>query len=1214
MSPSSNADKAIERTLALSANPVVRLTSRGVVKGFNDAASASYPWLATKEPISAIAPAHIATVITDALASRDDEVVIARGFGHLLRFGARDRLWIGDCSQADVFDAIETSVLVWEYDDDASLSAGDFRLVAANPASETNGPRWPMRSRIGLRRDEQDRHEMIDDLLLRVARTGLPADLDRDLPNEKGVFRAHAFPLPGKRIAVSFVDVTETRRSEGSYRAIFESSHDAIVILDPADETVLDANPAALEIYGRTAEEMIGMSMTQLSRWMIPGTVDRILREGFVRMEAQHLRSDGREIYFDVHATRISYRRRVAILKIMRDVTEERLARRALLVSEEKYRTLVANVPVMIWTADVHGVATFMSPGVEKVTGYSLEEMSSTTSDKLWASRVHPDDLQRLTEKYQALFRDGTPFDEEYRFLRKDGTWAWFSDQASHTYIKNGTVLADGVTQDLTERKRGELQQLALAGFGRRAISCVDERDLFHDACRTVSAVLEVPMASVLIYDADENAFRVAAAIGLTVADSFRVPNETDRAAAQTFASNAPITYTNLPHESRFDTTDFLALGTRAGVVAPISGRTDRYGVLHAHTNEPRIFSERETAFVQSMANVLAETMERSRAEREIERRTQQLAAAQAVAHIGSMEIDMESGEIEWSDELYRIAGMAPQSRKITLDFIAELAPPLWDPDYATMFARLEPGDVVDVERTVRRIDGTPRFVHNQSHVIRDPRTGRRRFISSVQDITDRREAETTLRDREQRLQLIIARLPVFLWSTDAEMRIISLSGSGFATDDPKVTLSDIIGPLPEPPEDGPAIALKGHSVAFDTHNGDRDLRVYVEPMRDDGGAINGTVGIAFDITHEKESERANRELLEQVHDAAEQWRETFDSIRAPLVILDEQRRVSRLNRAALELTRFGHFRDAIGHSLGDFHDSAIWKEMDALARASKPEGATSLQVDVDGRAWDLVASTSRRGLTIIIASEVTELVRVQEKLRRTERMSEMGALVAGVAHEVRNPLFGISATLDAFELRFGTEEYRGYIGALREQVERMSELMQELLEYGRPLEATRAAEPIVSLVQSAIASTNALAKKAEVTVRATTPGNGVHVTMDRPRLLQVFENLLRNAVQHSPRGGAVDISVAMHGDAEVSVIVEDRGDGFRAEDLPRIFDPFFTKRRDGTGLGLSLVRRIVDEHNGNVAASNRDGGGASMIVTLPVAEPAPSEVEGVVS
>lgn len=988
--------------------------------------------------------------------------------------------------ELDVFDAMLDATLVWQYDGDVLTSADELRLVAANAASEQIGTRRPMRQLVGTRRADMVAIHELDPVYVRVANSGQAEEL-RDLPGLDGaLYDARVFPLPGGRVAVTFLDVTRLRRSEEGYRRIFARSHDAILILDPESETILEANPAAEALYGRPRAELVGVSMLEFSPNR-PELVERVFADGFVHFQTTHRRADGAgEIHLEIHATPADYNGRTAILSIARDVTEETKARRALAENEQTYRSLVENVPVVLWTADAHSFATFHSPSVETVTGFTVEEMRAS-GGKLWWERIHPDDYERVAQADRALFEGGAPLDVEYRFLRRDGTWAWFSDQASHTYEKDGRLLADGVTQDITDRKRGELQQLALAEFGRRALTEHDDV-LMIEACQTLARVLEVPMTSIPMYIRSEDTFRVAAAHGVTVAETFRIPNAPDRLATQAFLADAPIAYANLTENVPFDSSDLLRLGTKAGVIAAIASHSERYGVLHAHTNEPRRFSEREVAFVQSMANVLAASIQRCRADRA------------------------------------------------------------------------------------------------------------------------QREAENALRDRERRLELIVARLPVILWSTDAELRLTSLTGSGFETitdwsSGLALTLSDLLGEPPPAPEENPADALRGHRVTYETRLGDRDMRVHVEPLRDESGAIVGTVGIAFDTTEERRAAAAHAELLEQLHDAAAEWRETFDSITAPLVLVDRQGRVGRMNRAALEMSRYDEYRDAIGQPVSSLGEAAIWNDIGALARASsEASGAMAVQgVDHEGRYWDLLASPTARRQTIIIASEVTELARMQEKLRRAERMSEMGALVAGVAHEVRNPLFGISATLDAFEHRFGTEQFRGYIEALREQVDRMSTLMHELLEYGRPIATVMQADCIANVVHAAVTSTAVRARQSSVTIDCRLPRTLVPVKMDRPRMLQVFDNLILNAIQHSPPGSTIEITERV-ADSTVSIVIEDRGTGFRDEDLGRIFEPFFTRRRGGTGLGLSIVRRIVEEHNGRVTAANREGGGATMTVTLPVA------------
>jgi PAS domain S-box-containing protein len=229
----------------------------------------------------------------------------------------------------------------------------------------------------------------------------------------------------------------------------------------------------------------------------------------------------------------------------------------------------------------------------------------------------------------------------------------------------------------------------------------------------------------------------------------------------------------------------------------------------------------------------------------------------------------------------------------------------------------------------------------------------------------------------------------------------------------------------------------------------------------------------------------------------------------------------------------------------------------------------------------------------------------LQASLRHSETMSAMGSLVAGVAHEVRNPLFGISANLDAFEAQFGQRpEYAETLAMLRGEVDRLVGLMNDLFDFGRPLEDTRAGS-LADVVARAVASRHAMARRAGVELSNRVSEGMPAIRMDRKRLIQAFENVLQNAVQYSPAGGTVVIEAAAenhHEGAWLRCTVKDSGPGFPSADVSSVFQPFFTRRRGGTGLGLAIVQRIVEGHGGQVAAANRPEGGAEVTVRLPCA------------
>jgi PAS domain S-box-containing protein len=375
------------------------------------------------------------------------------------------------------------------------------------------------------------------------------------------------------------------------------------------------------------------------------------------------------------------------------------------------------------------------------------------------------------------------------------------------------------------------------------------------------------------------------------------------------------------------------------------------------------------------------------------------------------------------------------------------------------------------------------------------------------------------------------------------------------------------------------------------------------------GGAAGGVVLWARATGPLDGGQERQDRLRHVLNRAAREWQLTFDSIESPILLVDGDGRLRRMNRAAMELSG-ATYQACLGRPVVEIGTGQPWRAAGDLAAAARAAGsALSSQVlDGDGRTWDLAASLVRFPFepderVIVVAREITEIVRLQDSLRNSQVMSAMGALVGGVAHEVRNPLFGISAALDAFNECFGEhEEYREYIDVLRSQVDRLSELMRELLEYGKPPATELAPGSLAEVLAEGLETCAPLAAKAEVRIARLIAEPLPPVPMDRGRLVQVFHNLVENAIQHSPRGGAVEVEVDAVEGSWIVCAVKDSGAGFRDGDLERLFEPFFSRRIGGTGLGLSIVQRIVDEHRGRITAANRPQGGAVLTLRLPAA------------
>jgi PAS domain S-box-containing protein len=264
-----------------------------------------------------------------------------------------------------------------------------------------------------------------------------------------------------------------------------------------------------------------------------------------------------------------------------------------------------------------------------------------------------------------------------------------------------------------------------------------------------------------------------------------------------------------------------------------------------------------------------------------------------------------------------------------------------------------------------------------------------------------------------------------------------------------------------------------------------------------------------------------------------------------------------------------------------------------------------------DGRVFERYSQPQRIGGQSVgrvwSFRDVTERRRAEEERARLQVMGALGHLVGGLAHEVRNPLFAISATLEGLVASVGDEKVRRALDNLLEPTARLSDLMAELLEYGKPFAGELCEGSLWDLLGQAVKDCAALARDRKVRLTVRLGDRDLCVSMIRRRLVIAFTNLIQNALQHTPEGGEVIVEakeVVEEGGARVRCLFQDSGTGFQEGDLHQIFNPFFTRRRGGTGLGLSIVQRIVEEHRGRIRAGNRPEGGALITLDLPFSAP----------
>lgn len=381
-----------------------------------------------------------------------------------------------------------------------------------------------------------------------------------------------------------------------------------------------------------------------------------------------------------------------------------------------------------------------------------------------------------------------------------------------------------------------------------------------------------------------------------------------------------------------------------------------------------------------------------------------------------------------------------------------------------------------------------------------------------------------------------------------------------------------------------------------------RVFQTVLTPVRNKWGRIHRIAGISRDITALKEALadlRASEERLAHALEGTQQALWDWDLV------------TGRLYRSPRWFEMLGLDPDSVGPTLeaglGRVHPEDRRQVEAALnahleGRLPRYQAEYRIQPRTGDWIWIFDAgkivswdAANRPGRLAGMCTDITERRRAEESLR---------ALVGGVVHEIRNPVYGISINLDALEATFGDDpRYASFVSALRESAERISSLMNDLRDYGEP--RTLNPEPcnVRTLLDGAWRSCETAAAATARVVRVDLEDPSLVLPLNARRMHQVFRNLIENALQHAHGGGVVAVTARRtraSGHDWWSFSVDDDGPGFEGEALSRAFEPFFTRREGGTGLGLSIVKRVVEEHGGTVEASNRPEGGARVVVRLP--------------
>lgn len=338
-----------------------------------------------------------------------------------------------------------------------------------------------------------------------------------------------------------------------------------------------------------------------------------------------------------------------------------------------------------------------------------------------------------------------------------------------------------------------------------------------------------------------------------------------------------------------------------------------------------------------------------------------------------------------------------------------------------------------------------------------------------------------------------------------------------------------------------------------------------------------------------KAVESFSKNILENVGDA--------------IIVLDEQQKIKSANKAASALFNVNE-QQIIGGDLKLFVDEIVCKD---FLNSNKPVVEISCMIGKNAK--DLLAVKSsfldenRNSNTIIVLSDLTEQKAIERQLERKDRLTAMGELASSVAHEIRNPLNAIATITQQiskdFEPKENVNEFRELSSIVYKEVKRINETIESFLKFAKPLALNAEEFDSHNLFEQLEKEYLPMLKKKNIKLEIQENWHG-SVEWDKSQLTQVFINLLNNSIAAINETGLISIIINKTDNEKIEIVFSDNGCGVSAENIGKIFNLYFTTKTKGSGIGLSVVQKIIAEHNGLLSVNSEIGKGTKFTVVLP--------------
>lgn len=977
----------------------------------------------------------------------------------------------------------------------------------------------------------------------------------------------------------------ELRESEEKHRTLFDTSPDGIIITT-LDGKVLEANKAYQNMLGYTLRELKDMTYQQLTpeKWHKKereAVKSFLSGKGYGYFEKEYIKKDGTifPIFLTGWLIRDNQGNPEKIGVFVRDITERKQAEEVLKENEERFRDLFENANDLIQSVNASGEFVYVNKKWLETLGYSKEELGRLKLTDI----LREDQIPHCMQIFKKVCNGGSFEKVETVFISKDGSEIVVEGNVN-AKIRDGRFIATrGIFRDITEQKKVEEAYRALVENSLQGLGIAQDNRV---------AFVNPTIAKMLGYTIEE-------LMSFSPRDWKAAIHPED----QTFVwGRLQDRLKGKPVPRRYE----FRMIRKDGKVIWV----EIFSSHIEYNGKPAI----QAAFV--------DITERKKAEEALKQSEGDYRGLFESAHDAIAVFDPDSEVVldvnQRACDIYGLERDEFVGRSLTA--ISK------DIERGKKHIKttLDKGFYHHFETVQYRKDGSEMYLEINASVV--DYKGKRAILSINRDITERKQAEEKLRSVEQEKAIILSSMAEHVVYQDKEMKVLWANRA--AGQSVGRAPEELVGhrcyqiwqersePCPNCPIVEAVRTGGPHQAEMITADG-RSWFIRGHPVRDEKGNITGAVEVTLEITERKKVEDTLRESEEKFRNLAEQ---------SPnMIFLHKKGRVVYANKKCEEI---------MGYKTEEFY-SPDFDFLKLISPESKDLIKANLERHMKGQEvapleYTLIAKGGRKIAAILTTklikyegenailgtvTDIRERKKMQEELLKARKLESVGILAGGIAHDFNNILTGIlgNISLAKAEVDSKDEIFKTLTKAEKASL-RAKDLTQQLLTFSKGGAPVRKTTSIAELIEDSVGFA---LRGSRVRCEFSMPSDLWAVELDEGQMNQVMNNLIINADQAMPEGGIIKVSaenvtlkkedaLPLKDGRYVKVTIEDQGIGIPRQHLTKIFDPYFSTKHKGDGLGLATSYSIIKNHRGYVAVDSELGRGASFYVYLPASSEKP--------